>query len=354
MNGGNGLRGCWLTALVLLTLVALVASHLMLLLLHSNYPDEQKKTVQKRPVRVRSSSPLSLSESPKFWQIDDAPEDTSVLQEPTTTSSSSDGLAESSIVATKDDPASQYSDTDDPFSPPLYGYDSMSELQGRGNRFPTIQQRVQVYMSNWYLPPCKKGSYSTRDEDAEDGLVHYRRVITPSSNHQSLVLVQEVTSAATPVPYPRTFLLDSNSTLGKLHFVSRDKMHPDMCDSEYCEDILQHWIPAMDRVVVLDDRQNHPVFFQFSDEELSRAYSILYQDLEKYPNLPHLKKSRLSLLSHTGSTSDTAHCSSIPRPILPTMTADADIPAHLHPSTCAVLPRTRHLAAKESPLTHVV
>lgn len=33
-------------------------------------------------------------------------------------------------------------------------YASLQEQQNRSNRFPSVETRVQFYMSHWYAPPC--------------------------------------------------------------------------------------------------------------------------------------------------------------------------------------------------------
>ena len=113
-------------------------------------------------------------------------------------------------------------------------------------------------------------------------------------------------------------------------------MLPERCDSEYCVDVLRHWYPAMERVV--DHHKSPataaPVLFQFSDDEFSKAYSPTTARHEPYPNLPHLKKSRLSLLPQDITNDDRHQCAPVPKPILPTVVATEHVPEHLQPSTC--------------------
>jgi hypothetical protein len=311
-----GRRNSWLTAVALVALFLLAAAHLTLLLLHA----------------ANASSPAVRSHAAMTIPKHEAPLWTERLSDVTETGTVLDTIQDG-FNAANDDKVET-----DPFPPPLFGYDSTEQMMDRKNRFPSINERVQVYMSNWYHPPC--GLPYQMDIDGgspDDGFIHYRILASGESSpihndSSSRLLVQEVETVATANKDepPRLFLLDSNPTLGKLHFLTRSKMHPDQCDSEYCSDMLEHWYPAIDRVH--NDNTYHPVMFQFSDEELSRATSFEDNELKKYPNLPHLKKSRLSLLPQDIAPFKT--CSPIPKSFLPTVAHDANIPEHLHPSKC--------------------
>ena len=234
----------------------------------------------------------------------------------------------------------------DTFPPPLYGYDSIEEMNGRVERFPDVQERVQVYMSNWYLPPCQQtdsaGSNDKEQANADDGLIHYRFVPSDPKNwngdlssFSGKLLVREVDSDTEFVNTVRTFELDGNTTLGKLHFMVKKMMRPENCDSEYCVDTLRYWYPAQERVGVVRKTIGGgfvavPVLFQFSDEELSRAYRPETDQNEPYPGLPHLKKSRLSLLPQ--DITPYRKCTPVPRPILPTIADTQGLQQHLQPS----------------------
>ena len=221
---------------------------------------------------------------------------------------------------------------DDPFPPPLYGYDSINELLDRPNRFPSVTERVQVYMSNWYLPPCP-------DTEVPSGFIHYKYYAAGNKadtlSSFPLLLVREVTSQAQG--QPRKFALDAQNGLGKIHYLQVQQMQSEQCDSEYCVDMVRHWIPAMERVLQSNKSNNYdtvpvPVLFQFSDEELSKAYNPTTDKNEPYPNLPHLKKSRLSLRPQDIYKSHEQTCESVPKAILPTVDRTDHVPEHLQPS----------------------
>ena len=52
-----------------------------------------------------------------------------------------------------------------------------ADFSVRENRFPSVAERVKLYMSNWYVPPC---------EGYDDGLIHYQFVRNTGSEWPSL------------------------------------------------------------------------------------------------------------------------------------------------------------------------
>jgi hypothetical protein len=231
----------------------------------------------------------------------------------------------------------------------FHGYDSLEQLHGRSKRFPSVDQRVRVYMSNWYEPASTATADCGNDDDDDDDKV----MLNHTNRHVVLyrwipgdqVVVQEVWAnatedeAAVPSPQQRQFLIDAQTTLGKLHFLDERNMRPDQCDSEYCVDVIQYLLPALRRVAVdTTTAMVVPVLFQFSDEETSRAFAIQSHSNETYPAVPHFKKSRLSLLHPVTSLNDDDDRSQVTfrhRPLpLPAVSAqDAKTTPHFHPST---------------------
>lgn len=206
------------------------------------------------------------------------------------------------------------------------GYDSIDQMHGRSQRFPSIDERVRVYMSNWYAPGCE-------DNTSAKSYVSYR--MAHDGLHDQLIVEELLTNATfngSEEISPRRFLIDSQNTLGKLHFLDDRNMLPQNCDSEYCVDMIRYLLPSLNRV----DTQNVPIIFQFSDEETSRAFSIGSQSNETYPAVPHFKKSRISLLYPRRKILDDRQLSC--HPPFPSVSVEghAVLPPHFHPSTCAL------------------
>lgn len=40
----------------------------------------------------------------------------------------------------------------------FHGYASKDEFLSRSNRFPSVEDRIHFYMSDWYTPPCMKNT----------------------------------------------------------------------------------------------------------------------------------------------------------------------------------------------------
>jgi hypothetical protein len=290
-------------------------------------------------------------------------------------SSSSNAAAAVAAAKGKDHDDDKDDAEGDPFLPPLYGYQSMTEMNGRSDRFPSATDRVKVYMSNWYLPPCpltaataainkndptKSGANGNKnDYDWEDGRIHYRYATMKSNKNKNnntkkgavdgdTIYAREIVSGADSEPSSgRIFEMTSEARLGKLHFMDKGRMQPDRCDSEYCADLLQHWYPVIETIIVAAVLQGAPSsptaaaraaavppwLFQFSDDELSRSYSPEARQMLSYPNIPHLKKSRLSLHPRDILTAaDATKCAPQPKQILPTAVPSPDVPEHLQPS----------------------
>lgn len=365
--------GGGILAMSMLVLLLLVAWGIFVLCSHLVVPVGSPPTLQVRSATALTEQQLLPQEQrrfpPKSWN--NSANKTHTIAPGS--SNNNDAPQEAEVDGSSSGSSNHYRETNeendvvDPFPPPLYGYQSLLEMKGRHQRFPSVPERVQVYMSNWYLPPCQHQPQQQRDPEKEDGFIHYSFVDNidatteggASSSSGRLLLVREVETVTSfyradddddeKNSYSKnsrrrqTFRLDSNTTLGRLHFIVREKMIPEHCDSEYCVDILKHWVPAVDRVVGLNTSTAvSPVLFQFSDEELSRAMSASTHELVPHPNVPHLKKSRLALLRLRRQQPqapllpiNTYDCSVIPKPFLPTaVVSDEDIHGHLHPSKC--------------------
>ena len=188
---------------------------------------------------------------------------------------------------------------DSPTSSPLHGYVSLGELNERSLRFPSILERVNIYMSShWFHPPC------SNNNDGGD-LVLYRL-------NNATVDIREI---ARNHSWPqRLFRLDSSTALRKIHAMQRDTIISQECSSEYCQDLLQFWFPVVDSLGAMLDPML-PFLFQFSDEEVSIAFEPRSGKNISYPNLPHVKKMRLALPLNTSSYDETpvSYCASVGR-----------------------------------------
>ena len=173
---------------------------------------------------------------------------------------------------------------------------------GRSLRFPSKEERVKIYMSNWYLPPC---------DDYSDGFVRYRKATTSMSEqegwptyvvHESNDMISnstkiyEIESKILP---DKIFWADRGTIIDcgvrgegeeiyKERIPFRSNMHM------YCEDVVKLLLPAHDHITwehaqydstVLYE-ENPPIMMQFGDLPHSHDY--------RFVSFPHFKKFRLA------------------------------------------------------------
>ena len=131
-----------------------------------------------------------------------------------------------------------------------YGYRTIQEMLDRDKRFPSIDDRVKLYMSNWYLPPC-----NDTDQVAYEYL---------GNNY---LLLQE--------PGNRTFQLDSSFNGNKVkgsfdhvHFMDLKTMSN--CSDDYCVDMVNFIVPGLDRTQI----GSTPIVFQFGDSWKIRGFRV--------------------------------------------------------------------------------
>lgn len=183
------------------------------------------------------------------------------------------------------------------------GYRSHAEMSARSTRFPTVDERVRVYMTNWYLPPC----------DAHgDAYVEYN--YAKQDNGTEWLVFREARTAREKIRGKlRTFLVDDSTDFDLLRHMNVQNILD--CQSNYCIDTAKYLFPAIARSS--DRRRNTVVLYQFSDAEKTRAYIPAYGRPGPYPNIPHLKKFRfaLSRAERDRVVNSGQGCSTSPRPV---------------------------------------
>lgn len=160
--------------------------------------------------------------------------------------------------------------------------------QNRADRFPSVEQRVKLYMSNWYVPACNQ----------QDLLLHKvervnnwpRAIVSDTLNH-SLEL-DSVVNADT------TFILDRDSIydcarpapvgsgaqpLAELYTHSRIFKRSSV--QSYCSEVLPlvEYIGGLDQFTLSSERKQTPVIAQFGDKTMQ---------IPTLPQIPILAKWR--------------------------------------------------------------
>ena len=163
--------------------------------------------------------------------------------------------------------------------------------RSRRERFPNVEERVRLYMSNWYLPSCqqKESSFAYRPLDESRVKIvgtnmTLSRDVTPD---RVLWLKEEVVLDC--ARYDVDVDTDDSSAPYRVEFRKNMRM--------YCTDVVE----VFDIVTHLDVESMPPVLAQFGDMRTSHEWGIV--------TIPHLKKFRSaaatpeSLHKVTGSSS---------------------------------------------------
>lgn len=169
----------------------------------------------------------------------------------------------------------------------------------RSIRFPSKEERVKIYMSNWYLPPC---------DDYMDGFVRYRKVITEQDTWPVYV-IHEANDMITNTT--KTYEIESIILPDKIFWAHRgtiidcgvrgdgEEMYKERIPFRsnmhmYCEDVVRLLLPANDHITWEYEQYNSsavydnypPILMQFGDLPHSHDY--------RFVSFPHFKKFRLA------------------------------------------------------------
>eukprot|EP00977_Amphora_coffeiformis_P002532 scaffold473_cov156-Amphora_coffeaeformis.AAC.14 len=172
---------------------------------------------------------------------------------------------------------------------------SLSDELTRDKRFPSVKERVKLYMGNWYTPPCGKGNRPNLGwvdfsyENSTETSIWPSLVVSHTSFYNSSIRSYRIESIIEP---DRLFFLDKKILLdcldgekgGKGDFNDRVQMRNNML--MYCYDAAGSLETALDHV--LDEAKPNvldtPSLVQFGDLK----HSHVYGDVE----IPHFKKFR--------------------------------------------------------------
>jgi Glycosyl transferase family 90 len=191
-----------------------------------------------------------------------------------------------------------------------FAYQTRDEMLARSERFPSVQQRVKLYMSNWYTPPCDQSAavlYDYTPYNATLNFVVLREIVLTREQEQT-----------------RLFQINSffhgsskSGSFDQVHFMDREAMLE--CEHRYCKDVVEFLLPALDRVVGDGTISTvPPILYQFGDDNRTKAMrapvssssssssplpassvdspaTITPRKTDRYPNMPVFKKIRKSI-----------------------------------------------------------
>ena len=154
-----------------------------------------------------------------------------------------------------------------------YFYSNIEEMEARHTRFPSVDERVKLYMTSWYTPPC---------EENVDGHVLYTYPDSMSSTYKSTVIVQPVTvvtstnineGVVNPTEVPPRLSIDTTYSRTPLCFLYNRSVIEE-CTDNLCNDARQYYTPYVDQYFVTNpysDDPNVPLFAQHGDANYYRA-----------------------------------------------------------------------------------
>jgi len=158
------------------------------------------------------------------------------------------------------------------------GYRSLEEMQARPGRFPSIDLRTRVYMSNWYQPPCSSSTAASTRSNNNNNNNSSSLLFDDSSTHiqynylrddsdpkappllalQELTIPQEMLEQELDENDPsqrkfansgnnRTFVLDNTAIVkgARLFYMTADKIRE--CDKTFCLDFREFIFPSLHR-----------------------------------------------------------------------------------------------------------
>jgi hypothetical protein len=188
-------------------------------------------------------------------------------------------------------------------------YDALDSAAGltREQRFPSVEDRLKVYMSNWYIPPCEgyddgliKYSYNQSNDNNSEWPSLLIHTIPDRGNHS----VHQIESIIEP---DRILFLDTDTARDcastRIDQGSNQKYHGRVLVRQnmfmYCVDVADTLMTALDHVDFEEEKERQPVagmvtqtpptLMQFGDLMHSHVYAFL--------DLPHFKKFRSAATS---------------------------------------------------------
>ena len=169
-------------------------------------------------------------------------------------------------------------------------YRSKQEQDDRDIRFPSVDERVRLYMSNWYTPPCPSDQASfvqfnyllDDDEDLDT---------KPKDASAHRLYIRELPSKM--AAKPRLFELHGEvETDASLLFFLQERALKN-CTYEACADVLQTihpWVQQRRK----SNRQTIPTLLDLGDKAVTIGLDPTLNLYMDHPHLPHLKKFRLA------------------------------------------------------------
>jgi Glycosyl transferase family 90 len=188
-----------------------------------------------------------------------------------------------------------------------FAYTNVQEMLDRHKRFPTVEQRIKVYMSNWYTPPCDDDArISFRFSNSFTTEAHVSLKEISLQQQQDEVIENEKRNHKDQ----RIFRVyratgSSRDLFDEIHYVDRELFLS--VKHQYHKDIVEFFLPSLDKHLNNKTGTNNttPILYQFGDTRQPRANLLhlengvdaKFTQLVRNPRFPVIQKVRTSLSS---------------------------------------------------------
>lgn len=152
-------------------------------------------------------------------------------------------------------------------------YMSQEEQDGRPLRFPSVEDRVKLYMSNWYAPPC-----------TDDEKIQYNYQLSDRETSKTPLYVREASSKVAPKKRLLELHSSPHTSDSKVFYMNDQTLGH--CKQETCSDVMQYLYPY--------SPYSTPVLLDIGDKHTPIAYLPEMSQDGWYPAVPHFKKYRLA------------------------------------------------------------
>jgi hypothetical protein len=196
-----------------------------------------------------------------------------------------------------------------------FAYTNLQELLNRPNRFPSVEERLKVYMSNWYIPPCDDTARIAYKYSMSSLSIVTLREISLQQHQDEVIENAKLNHAE-----QRVFDVNSDDTIDEIHYIDRQGFIQGK--HNYHQDIGNLLLPSFDRYLNFTTgkgtKNNVPILYQFGNLQQSRVKLSRQSEgttpskrnqIIPYPRVPVMQRLRRSmpLKQLHGLTDDTKH-----------------------------------------------
>ena len=186
-----------------------------------------------------------------------------------------------------------------------FAYTNVQEMLDRHNRFPTVEQRIKVYMSNWYTPPCDDSSrISFRFSTTTEGKTHVSlKEITLQQQQDEVIENEKLNHKEQRIFRVHTATGSSRDLFDEIYYVDRELFLS--VKHQYHKDIVEFFLPSLDKHLNNKTGTNNttPILYQFGDTRqprsnmlhLEKGHDAKFTQLVRNPRFPVIQKVRTSL-----------------------------------------------------------